>query len=313
MTPESIAAPQTLSADENATLLDSWQDVSNAPGQTVAAGMPQNAGSTLPELPGANRPVGGYVGAPQAQAGTFQTMPQPTQPAPARPQLQQGGAGFPPTLPQGPARQPQPAPTWPVAAQQVYPQSLTPQAGNARATNAKPHRGRRIFLRLLFTLIVLLAILAGAWFLGVRPYLHNIAQTQLDQAFSEVETQVSVLQLALPPGSQVLHISEASINDYLKAHQPGQLQNLHMTVLPDGLQLDLEAYGFSSTILAVPIASKNLLQVENVRIQGVLGLVMSSDELTPSLNSHLQNISNQSHRKVQKVTLQSHQMDVQIS
>src|SRR5262249_12624716 len=118
-----------LSGDENATLLDSWENISGAPGQTapVSAPMQQNAGSTLPDLPGAlNEPAGRYMGANQAQAGTFQAMPQPTQPAPAWPQTQppqgaswpqaaqpQGVAGFPPTLPQGPVRQAQPAPTWP--------------------------------------------------------------------------------------------------------------------------------------------------------------------------------------------------------
>lgn len=315
----SLAAAQIASGDENATLFDSLQNIPEGPGQVAPAGMRQTASSTLPDMPAAsNEPARQHIGSAQAQAGTFQSVPQPTQPAPnwSPPQPTQKALG-PQTLQQqgivgSQPVQPQSVPAWPAANQGAYPQGVAPNTMNRNGSFGRPRRRGRALWSLLITLIVLIAILGGAWFLGVRPYIHDLAQKQLDQAFDEVKTQVSILQLALPPGKQTIHVSEDTINDYLKAHQTSDIQNLHMTVTPDGLQLDLQAYGFSSTILAIPIASNDKLQVENVRVQGVLGLVMSNDELTPVLNSNLQDLSDQAHRKVQKVVLQAHQMDIQV-
>jgi type II secretory pathway pseudopilin PulG len=196
----------------------------------------------------------------------------------------------------------------------MYPQGMMPGTMSSTATIDRPVRRRGGILRRLFlVLILLLAILAGAWFFGVRPYLHAMAQSQLTQALNGAESQMLIFQLALPSGSQVIHVDESSINNYLSAHNGGQLQNLHATILPDDLKLDFSAYGFNCTILLLPVARNGELQVTNVHVQGVLWLVMSDDELTSTLNSNFADFSREMHRTLQAITLHEHEMDVQIA
>lgn len=180
-----------------------------------------------------------------------------------------------------------------------------------RPADRKPRRG--CLGRVLLVLIVLGIILAGAWFLAVRPYLHNIAQEQLDQALGDAESQVLIFQLALPPGNQVIHANESSLNNYLSLHDSSQIQDLHATITPSGLILTFTSYGFSSAITLLPVVSGGTLQMANVQVQGLLWLVMSNSELASTLNSSLQNFGVQMHRSIQAVTLHEHEMDIQVN
>lgn len=176
----------------------------------------------------------------------------------------------------------------------------------------KRRRGGRIFARFLLVLILLAAILAAAWIFAVRPYLHNMVQTQLDQALNGAEGQMILFQAALPAGSQIVHVNENVINNYLSLHTISPLQNLHATITPDGLRLDFSAYGFTSDIIVVPVASGGALEVTNVQVEGVLWLIMSSDELTTALNTNFQTFGHLMNRTIHSITLHEHEMDVQI-
>jgi hypothetical protein len=169
-----------------------------------------------------------------------------------------------------------------------------------------------VLSRILLTLLLLLAILAAAWFFAVRPYVHGIVQTQLDQALNGAEGQMILFQAALPAGRQVVHVDEGIINNYLSLHDLSPLQNIHATITPSGLRLDFGAYGFTSDIIVVPVASRGALEVTNVQVQGVLWLVMSDDELTTALNTNFQSFGSQMNRAIRSVTLHNHEMDIQI-
>lgn len=212
----------------------------------------------------------------------------------------------------------QPGSGWQAANQpQAYPQGMMPGTLNSSGIAAAPIRkrksGGRILFRMLLSLVLLAAILAGAWFFGVRPYVHNMVQTQLNQALDGAEGQILLFQTALPQGSQIVTVDENTINNYLMSQDTSQIKNLHATIAPDSFRLDFSAYGFACAILAVPGASGGMLQVTNVQVQGVLGLVMSSDELTTTLNSNFQGFGQQMHRTIQKITLKEHEMDVIIN
>jgi hypothetical protein len=192
------------------------------------------------------------------------------------------------------------------------------QPGNLNRTEVafppptrKRRRAGRAWGRVLLILVVLLAILSGAWFLGARPYLHNLAQTELIQALDAPESALQLAMLALPPGSQTIHTSENSMNVYLSSHDTDQIQALHMTVLPTGMSLSFTAYGQDCTITALPVVTNGLIQVTNVQVQGVLALIMSSDELTSELNDNLQTFSNGMTHKIAKITLLEHEINVQ--
>lgn len=200
-------------------------------------------------------------------------------------------------------------------AQQARPVEMTPAVMNNAGRLVYPtrrRRGRKIFTRLLLVLILLGAILAATWFFAVRPYLNRIVQAQLDQALNGAEGQMILFQAALPAGKQVVHVEEGVINNYLDLHNLSPLQNLHATITPAGLRLDLGAYGFTSDIIVVPVASAGALEVTNVQVQGILWLVMSNDELTTALNTNFQSFGLQMSRAIRSVTLHEHEMDIQI-
>lgn len=239
------------------------------------------------------------------QPGSFPPPQQPTQ-AVWSPANQPQNAPWPQQPPQGVWSPPNQQPT-------AYPQGMLPgtmnSTGGARSTSK---RQRKWPLRVALVLVILLVVLAGSWFLGVRPYLNNLAKTQLNQALSEAQSEISVLKLTLPTGSAVIPITEANMNSYLSAHASAPLENLHVTIIPTAIRLDFKVYGFSCTVLAVPIPLHGVLQVTNVQIQGLLGLALSSDELTTLLNNSLQSISHEINRSVDGVTLHNQVMDLQI-
>lgn len=193
----------------------------------------------------------------------------------------------------------------------LRPASMQRSAAVLPAPARKRRRAGRIWARLFLVLVLLVAVLAGAWFLGVRPYLHNLVQSELDQALNPPESQMLLAMLALPPGKEVIRGSENSMNLYLSGHDTDQVQNLHMTITPAGLNLSFTAYGQNCAISALPVVTNGQLQVTNVQVQGVLGLIMSNDELTSSLNSNLQSFSAEMTHKITKITLLEHEIDVQ--
>ena len=174
-------------------------------------------------------------------------------------------------------------------------------------------RRRKWPMRVLVVFLVILVLLAGGWFLGVRPYLNNLAKTQLTRTLGEAQSEIALLQSALPAGPSIIPVTETNFNDYLSTHASSQLQDLHMSITPDNLRLDFKVNGFGCTIIAVPVAINGALQVTNVQTQGVLGLVISGDELTSILNTFLQNSGQQMHRRIDAVSLHNQVMSIQIS
>lgn len=182
-------------------------------------------------------------------------------------------------------------------------------------------RGRagRVWLSIFLTLVVLLALAAGAWFAVGRPYLHNLALTQLDQSLSTPENEVLLTMSAIPSGIQlpaslrVVRSTETAMNARLSGYNNDQVQNLHMTITPSGLTLSFSVYGQDCTISALPVLSNGQLQVTNVQVQGLMSLIMTNDELTSALNDNLQRFSLAMTHKIEKLTLLDHEMDVQLA
>ena len=242
----------------------------------------------------------------------------------AQPVQSQGGTpamGQAPSAAQAGGYQPTQAVSWQQPSSQAEQTQIARPAGMVAGTMAsagtlanpvKRRRRGRILSRFLLVLVLLAAILAAAWIFAVRPYLHNMVQTQLDQALNGAEGQMILFQSALPAGSQVVHVNESVINNYLSLHSVSPLQNLHATITPDGLRLDFSAYGLTSDIIVVPVARGGALEVTNVQVQGILWLVMSDNELTTALNTNFQSFGSQMSRTIRSITLHEHEMDVQI-
>lgn len=176
-------------------------------------------------------------------------------------------------------------------------------------------RPRRSLSRALLHYASMLLILGAAWFVGLRPYLHELAQNQIDGIFSNVVNQLDLAQI---PGTSFgplsIPVTERTINNLfvLYASPSDPVQHLHMQITPGGLRVDFQVYGFACDVTAIPIASKGQLVATNVTVEGIVSLIMSPDEMTSILNAHLRDARAKLHRNILGVILKDHEMDIML-
>ncbi len=203
------------------------------------------------------------------------------------------------------------------AAPQSYqsPMVIPPPVGTMQSTGgqpasppSKPHRRVGCLPKILITLVILAILVVGGWVFGLRPYLHTQAQNQIDQ---ELSNSINLIP-PIPPPLNTISVTDTTINNLIVLnHSPSDpVQNLHATITPTGLQMDFQAYGFSCSVVGNLILSNGNLVVTNVAIQGIVGLIMSPDELTSILNSQLANVQSRIHRLITSVTLKDHEIDI---
>ncbi len=231
-----------------------------------------------------------------------------------------------------------PAPTQPASMQSQHdaPQLNSPQAyqptvavspGSLPSTGTWPssptlpkRRRKNRLVRTLLLLAVVLLVLAAGWFFGLRPYLHGLAQSQIDNVLSNTIDQINppvnppVGIPVLPPGGVSIPVSETALNNLivLNTAPSDPVQQMHVTITPAGLRVDFQAYGFPCTVTGVPQAVNGQLVITNVTVQGIASLIMSPDELTSTLNTHLSEASAKLHNNISGVLLKDHEVDVQL-
>ncbi|HKF37632.1 MAG TPA: hypothetical protein VKB35_12110, partial [Ktedonobacteraceae bacterium] len=116
-----------------------------------------------------------------------------------------------PTQP-APLQQPYTSPQWMSQNQptsQAYQPTLAVSPGSLQSTGTRPsspplpqrRRKRRLMWVLLSLALVLLVLVAG-WFVGLRPYLHGLAQSQIDGVLSSAVDQIPPAPLSLIPFGQ---------------------------------------------------------------------------------------------------------------
>lgn len=182
--------------------------------------------------------------------------------------------------------------------------------GQPAPTPSKPRRRLGCLPKILITLVILLALVAGGWFIGLRPYLHSLAQNQIDQELANSIDQI----IPLPPPINTLTVMDTTINNLIVLnHAPSDpVQNAHLTITSGGLKLDFQAYGFSCSVTGNLVASNGKSMVTNVAIQGIVGLIMSPDELTTILNNRLSDAQSRLHRVINAITLKNHEIDLSL-
>jgi hypothetical protein len=179
-------------------------------------------------------------------------------------------------------------------------------------TRRRKNRFMQILLISLAALLIIILLLVAGWFVVLRPYLHGVAQNEIDGAFSNAIAQINPIQgLIVIASGQPVVITESSANSFIASNTSGPIQQMHMTITPAGLKIEFQTYGFTSTITAVPQAVNGQLVMTNVTVQGIASLIMSPDELTTTVNAHLQAISAALQSPISGVILKEGEMDIQ--
>lgn len=118
--------------------------------------------------------------------------------------------------------------------------------GGAQTELSPPLRGRKcvwnLWARILLVLAFLLATLIGAWFLGVRPYLHNRALLQVDRVWGQVETEAFQALSTVPGGSRNILINEKLLSNALTNYRADDFQVWQVTVSPANISPYLMSY-----------------------------------------------------------------------
>lgn len=174
---------------------------------------------------------------------------------------------------------------------------------------------RRSLSRVLLHYALMLLVLGAGWFVGLRPYLHGLAQNQIDGVLSNAVNQLDLAQIpGVSFGPLSIPVTERTVNNLfvLYASPSDPVQHMHMQITPGGVRVDFQVYGFACDITGVPVVSKGQLAVTNVTVEGIVSLIMSPDEMTSILNAHLRDARAKLHLDVLGVILKDHEMNIML-
>lgn len=189
--------------------------------------------------------------------------------------------------------------------------------GSALPTLAVRRKNRlmQVILILLAVLLVLLLVLAGGWFFVLRPYLHGVAQNEVDSVFTSATNLINPLAVTVVATShRPVIITEVDANNFIAMNSPQSdpIQQIHMSITPAGLQLTFQTYGLTSTITGVPRVVNGQIVMTNATVLGIASLIMSPDELTNDVNADLQQVSAALHRPITGIVLKNQELDVRL-
>ncbi len=194
-----------------------------------------------------------------------------------------------------------------------------PREGNrgtrAAVVNAPRQRNRAgCILGCLGTLLVLVLLVGATWIFALRPYVHDAAVTQMDNAITSAVNQIPAVGLPIPPGT-TLPISDDTVNTLLSNTNTDSaaVQNTNIQFTSNQVLLDFKLYGQDCTITSVPQVQNGTLVATHVAISGIASLVLSSKDVTTLLNRHLAEVITRINHSVTKVHLVDHEIDITVS
>ena len=193
-----------------------------------------------------------------------------------------------------------------------YGQNIPPRALAAAVKTPRRRRGRAIGCLLILLLLVLLV--GAGWVFGLRPFLHSLAQAQIDQTLTAAVNQLPLAATQLPPG--MVHVQENAMNNLivLNSSPSDPVQHTQVTITPSLVRLDFQVYGLPCAVTGVPQVAGNApngrLVVSSVTVEGVIAFIMSPDELTSLINKHLADAQARFAHPIIQVTLQDHELNL---
>ncbi|GAC1643820.1 MAG: hypothetical protein NVS4B12_08430 [Ktedonobacteraceae bacterium] len=165
----------------------------------------------------------------------------------------------------------------------------------------------------LSALVVLVLVVIAAWIFALRPYIHDTATTQMDNAMTSAVNQIPAAGVFVPPGT-TLPIQEGVVNSLLgnSIASSDAVQNTNMQIATSGILLNFKLYGQDCTISAVPQVQNGKLIAKNVTVSGVISFVMSSKDVTALLNKHLEDAQARINHNITDVRLLDHEIDLML-
>ena len=193
---------------------------------------------------------------------------------------------------------------------------MLPASNNRAQTLARSDRRPRnrggCFLGCLTFLVLLLVIVGAGWVFFLRPYIHNIAQSQLDTAMSNAVQQIPPTAALAPSGT--IQVQENVIDNLIKLNiaPSDPIQNPVTHITPAGIRMEFQIYGLPNAITMVPQAVNGQIVASSVTVEGIAGLVMSPEEIKALLNKHFSDAQTRIQRSVQSVQLKDRELDLQL-
>jgi hypothetical protein len=138
----------------------------------------------------------------------------------------------------------------------------------------------------LALLLVLLACASGAWAVAVRPALHqqvdSAIRSQLDSLVVGFNAQHFVPTVSVPLTAQQ---ATDSVAQDVTSSTP--LRNVQIHFTGGQAVIDYSVYGTDGAVATTLVTSNGRLLASQTRVDGLVSLIESADELQAALNSEL--------------------------
>jgi len=193
-------------------------------------------------------------------------------------------------------------------------QKLPAAVNKAPYNQGRKKSGVGCILGCLTTFVILLLIVGAGWVFALRPYAHDIAQGQLDNALTSAIDQIPTQAKQLPPGITI-PINENTINNLivLNLAPSNPVQHPTTSITGKNIRLDFQLYNFPCAITLIPTVNNGQLAVNQVGTEGIFSAIMSPDEMTNLLNKHLNAAQSKLQRSISNVQLKDHEVDLTLN
>ncbi len=179
-----------------------------------------------------------------------------------------------------------------------------------------PQRRNRVgyVLGCLGTLIVVLLLLGVASVFVLRPYIHNLAVAQMDNAMTSAVNGIPPIGVPIPPGTTV-PIAQDTLNGVIANNvmDSSVVQNINVQITQEQVLINFEIYGQDCAITSVPQMQNGKLVATHVTVSGVASLVLSPAEISTLLNSHIEDMQTRINHRVTNIHLADQEIDVTFS
>lgn len=166
---------------------------------------------------------------------------------------------------------------------------------------------------LIWVLVIPILLVIGltiSWFSVIRPSLHAMAEKEIDTALDRLEGNIPPPFLFIP--GMIVPIHEQTLTEILARNleQPSPIKDPVAHITPSQTRLDFQVYGFPCSVSVVPQVTNGHLAVTNANVEGIINFVMSPDEITTLLDTHLTHAQELFQHSVTNVQLKDQEMDL---